>query len=213
MKEKMKEVSKTLDELKLKANNYLDKRSKCMKDIAYGMLEVINAVERAISVEITDRDIQEFMKKLKSILIKEIQQGGVLSAVAVCSDTAQLLTNNFGLQRGVFVKRVSFNNRNEGNFPDEYEKQILNNFKEMHKNNRLMETSENIEIIIEDESKYLRYLKPIFIQAECLNCHGSETDMRQETKELIAEKYPNDKALNYKLGDLRGAVSIKKVIE
>jgi hypothetical protein len=155
----------------------------------------------------------EFMKKLKSILIKEIQQGGVLSAVAVCSDTAQLLTNNFGLQRGVFVKRVSFNNRNEGNFPDEYEKQILNNFKEMHKNNILTETSENIEIIIEDESKYLRYLKPIFIQAECLNCHGSETDMRQETKELIAEKYPNDKALNYKLGDLRGAVSIKKIIE
>lgn len=155
----------------------------------------------------------EFMKKLKSILIKGIQQGGVLSAVAVCSDTAQLLTNNFGLQRGVFVKRVSFNNRNEGNFPDEYEKQILNNFKEMHKNNKLTETSENIEIIIEGESKYLRYLKPIFIQAECLNCHGSETDMLQETKELIAKKYPNDKAINYKLGDLRGAVSVKKVIE
>ena len=69
------------------------------------------------------------------------------------------------------------------------------------------------EIIIEDESKYLRYLRPIFIQAECLNCHGSEIDMQQETKELIAGKYPNDKAINYKLGDLRGAVSVKKVIE
>ncbi len=78
MKEKMKEVSKTLDELKLKANNYLDKRSKCMKDIAYGMLEVINAVERAISVEITDRDIQEFMKKLKYKVLLEVGIEGVM---------------------------------------------------------------------------------------------------------------------------------------
>ena len=155
----------------------------------------------------------EFMKELKGILIKEIQQGGVLSAVAVCSDTAQLLTNNFGLQRGVFVKRVSFNNRSESNFPDDYEKGILNKFTMMHKENNLTETSENIEIIFENGLKYLRYMKPIFIQAECLNCHGSETDMHQETKELIAEKYPKDKAINYKLGDLRGAVSLKKVVE
>jgi hypothetical protein len=155
----------------------------------------------------------EFMKELKGILIKEIQQGGVLRAVAVCSDTAQLLTNNFGLQRGVFVKRVSFNNRNESNFPDDYEKGILNKFAMMHKENNLTETFENIEIVSENGSKYLRYMKPIFIQAECLNCHGSETDMHQETKELIAEKYPKDKAINYKLGDLRGAVSLKKVVE
>ena len=78
MKEKMKEVSKTLDELKLKAKNYLDKRSKCMKDIAYGMIEVINAVEKAISVEITDRDIQEFMKKLKYKVLLEVGVEGVM---------------------------------------------------------------------------------------------------------------------------------------
>jgi hypothetical protein len=155
----------------------------------------------------------EFMKELKGILIKEIQQGGILSSVAVCSDTAQLLTNNFGLQRGVFVKRVSFNNRNENNFPDEYEKQILNKFQSMHKNNKLTETSENIEIIVDDDSKYLRYLKPILIQAECLNCHGSESEIPEDAKILIAKKYPNDKAIEYKLGDLRGAVSVKKVVE
>lgn len=155
----------------------------------------------------------EFMKELKSILIKEIQQGGISSAVSVCSDTAQLLTNNFGLQRGVFVRRVSFNNRSENNFPDEYEKHILNKFQEMYKNDKLTETSENIEIIFEDDAAHLRYLKPIFIQAECLNCHGGESDVQQETKDLIAKRYPNDKAINYQLGDLRGAVSVKKVVE
>lgn len=155
----------------------------------------------------------EFMKELKGILIEKIQQEGILSAVAVCSDTAQLLTNEFGLLRGVFVKRVSFNNRNPNNFPDDYEKGILNKFTMMHKKNNLTEASESIEIMFEDETKYLRYMKPIFIQAECLNCHGGEAEMQQQTRELIAEKYPNDKAIDYKLGDLRGAISIKKALE
>lgn len=155
----------------------------------------------------------EFMKELKGILIEKIQQEGILSAVAVCSDTAQLLTNEFGLLRGVFVKRVSFNNRNLNNFPDDYEKGILNKFTMMHKKNNLTEASESIEIMFEDETKYLRYMKPIFIQAECLNCHGGEAEMQQQTRELIAEKYPNDKAIDYKSGDLRGAISIKKALE
>ena len=154
----------------------------------------------------------EFMKELKGILIKEIQKGSVLNAVAICSDTAQMLTNNFGLQKGIFVKRVSFNNRNSNNFPDEYEKKILNTFSAMHKEGKLVETTEIIEIV-EEEAMYLRYMKPILIQAECLNCHGSGTDISPEIKKLISEKYPDDKAINYKVGDLRGAVSVKKVIE
>ena len=34
-----------------------------------------------------------------------------------------------------------------------------------------------------------------------------------EVKNLIAQNYPDDKAIGYKPGELRGAVSIKKVIE
>jgi hypothetical protein len=34
-----------------------------------------------------------------------------------------------------------------------------------------------------------------------------------EVKELIAVKYPHDKAVGYNSGDLRGAVSVKKIID
>ncbi len=70
----------------------------------------------------------DFMKDLKSILIKQMQTGGVLQAVSVCSDTAQVLTNNFGVERGIYIKRVSLKNRNPNNFPDDFEKRILNQF-------------------------------------------------------------------------------------
>jgi hypothetical protein len=155
----------------------------------------------------------EFMKTLKGILIKQIQTKGVVQAVSVCSDTAQVLTNNFGLQKGVFIRRVSFKNRNENNYPDDFEKKVLTRFELLKQNNELNDKTEHFEVVKEGEYTYLRYLKPILIQAECLNCHGSKNDMMPEVKELIAVKYPYDKAVGYNIGDLRGAVSVKKVIE
>jgi hypothetical protein len=155
----------------------------------------------------------EFMKDLKGVLITQIQANGVLQAVSVCSDTAQVLTNNFGVNKGVFIKRVSFKNRNKNNFPDDFEKKVLNKFEMLHQNKELNNETEHTEIVQEGEFKYLRYMKPILVQAECLNCHGGETDIMPEVKQHIAQEYSNDKAVGYKIGDLRGAVSLKKVME
>lgn len=171
-------------------------------------------------VEVSEQEIAgmrttatEFMKDLKGVLISQIQTNGVLQAVSVCSDTAQVLTNNFGLQKGVYIRRVSFKNRNENNYPDDFEKKVLSKFELLHQNKELNNETEYAEIIQEGEFKYLRYVKPILVQAECLNCHGSETDIMPEVKQLIVQEYSNDKAIGYKVGDLRGAVSLKKVIE
>lgn len=156
----------------------------------------------------------EFMKTLKGVLINQMQTGGVVQAVSVCSDTAQVLTNNFGLQKGVYIRRVSLKNRNPNNYPDEFEKRILNQFELLKQNNELNEKTEYFEVVKEDEFTYLRYLKPILVQAECLNCHGDPaTNMMGDVKELIAQQYPDDKAVGYSIGDLRGAVSVKKAME
>jgi len=155
----------------------------------------------------------DFMKELKGVLINQIQTKGVMHAVSVCSDTAQVLTDNFGVQKGVFIRRVSFKNRNENNFPDNFEKRILNKFELLHQNNELNSETEYMEIVQEGEFKYLRYLKPILVQAECLNCHGGENDIMPEVKQLISLEYADDKAFGYMIGDIRGAVSLKKIIE
>jgi hypothetical protein len=155
----------------------------------------------------------DFMKELKSILIEQMQSGGVLKAVSVCSDTAQVLTNKFGMERGIYIKRVSLKNRNPNDYPDNFEKRILNQFELLQQNKELNNKTEFAEVITEGSYKYLRYLKPIIVQAECLSCHGNQTDIMSDVKNLIAQNYPDDKAVGYKPGDLRGAVSIKKIME
>ena len=90
---------------------------------------------------------------------------------------------------------------------------MLNKFELLKQNNELDSETEFAEITAEGDYKYLRYLKPIVIQAECLNCHGNRENMISNVKDLIAQKYPRDKATGYNVGDLRGAVSIKTSIE
>ena len=155
----------------------------------------------------------EFMGRLKGILISQIKSGGVISAVAVCSDTAQVLTNDFGLMKGLYIKRVSFKNRNKNNVPDKFEERVLKQFEVLKSTDKLAPGTEHFEIIKENDYKYLRYMKPIKIGEACLKCHGNEEKISAEVKELIVKKYPDDKAVGYKNGDLRGAVSIKKLIK
>lgn len=157
------------------------------------------------------KNANEFMSVLKDVLVSEIQQNGLVAAFSVCSDTAQVMTNNYSIEKGIFIKRVSFNYRNGNNSPDLFETQGLSFFQSILKEGRLDSLSEYYSIVEENDVKYLRYMKPILVQAPCLNCHGMETQIMPEVLSLIKNRYKNDKAKNYQIGELRGAVSIQKV--
>lgn len=158
-------------------------------------------------------EAKAFMDSLKAVLVQKIQTEGIVSAVNVCSDTAQVLTQNYARAKNLSIKRVSFKNRNPKNVPDEYETKVLKKFEELVASGKLTPEVEHIEVVTENSAKKVRFLKPIVIQAECLNCHGQEAQILPDVRNIIASKYPQDKAINYNLGELRGAISIQKVIE
>ena len=153
----------------------------------------------------------EFMSGLRNILVGQIQKNGLVAAVSVCSDSAQVLTNNFSVEKGIYIKRVSFNNRNANNTPDDFESEGLNYFQQILDKGNLDTISEYFKVIEENDVEYLRYMKPILLQAPCLNCHGPEEQIMPEVLHVINNLYEDDKAVNYQIGDLRGAVSIQKV--
>lgn len=158
------------------------------------------------------QDAKEFMESLKSILVKEMQTNGIVAAVSVCSDTAQILTNNYGVNKGIYIKRVSFKNRNPNNQPDGFESKALEYFEELKSSGKLTEATEYFEVIEEDGIQYVRYMKPIILQPPCLGCHGAVENIGPEVKAILNNKYPDDKAVGYQMDDLRGAVSIQKTL-
>jgi hypothetical protein len=152
----------------------------------------------------------DFMIELKSVLQKNMKEGGPLMAVAVCADTAQLLTNKYAGNKNLIIKRVSLKNRNPKNVPDNFEEQILNTFENLSANGKLTPETEVIKMTTENGTDMIRFMKPIIIESNCLLCHGQSSEILPQVAEIIKNNYPYDKAIGYKIGDLRGAISISK---
>ena len=157
-------------------------------------------------------DAKQFMESLKTVLVKEMQTNGIVAAVSVCSDTAQVLTNNYGVNKGIYIKRVSFKYRNANNQPDEFETKALKYFDELRSSDKLTDTTEYFEVVDKEGVKNVRYMKPIIVQAPCLGCHGAVENIGIDVKAILNSKYPEDKATGYQMDDLRGAVSIQKTL-
>ncbi len=91
------------------------------------------------------------------------------------------------------MQTVSDRARNPLNQADIYEMKAINHFK----NNPLSDEYFN------KENSFYQYATPLKIEKKCLKCHGK----KENAPKFIAKKY--DKAYDYKIGDIRGIISIK----
>lgn len=53
-------------------------------------------------------------------------------------------------------------------------------------------------------------MKPIMVQSKCLLCHGLSDQIPESIRITLKQRYPFDRAIGYKAGELRGAGSIKQ---
>lgn len=147
--------------------------------------------------------IEIFQKTLKGELMTAMQNGGPIAAVEICNEKAPQISEKINLEEGVIISRTSLKVRNPLNEPDVWEKQTLEAF-ELRKKN-----GESLDVL--KASKYdgdvFTYLKPIPMMGMCATCHGSNIAKPLYTH--IQKFYPNDKAIGFKPGDIRGAFIVK----
>lgn len=156
---------------------------------------------------------QKFSEQLGGTLKQQIQTGGVESAISVCKQIAPALAAEYSTDKKT-VKRVSNKSRNAiQGIPDAWEKATLERFQTAINANQENQNLEFSEVVTENNHRYFRYAKGIRVQALCLKCHGQEQDISPNVKKLLSEHYPDDHATGYKVGDLRGAISIKTQLD
>lgn len=147
---------------------------------------------------------------LKGELKSAMQQGSVEDAITVCNVSAMKLTDSIAKNSSfnVSIKRTSDKVRNPKNSPDEYEKMALDLFHEL--NNNEDELPEfYIQKITEDDMVQYNFYKPMIMDNLCLICHGEENARAPSASKMIKKLYPDDQAIGYKEGDLRGLIRIK----
>ena len=126
-----------------------------------------------------------------------------LSAAGFCTSKATSITNevNAKLPNYAKVRRTSLKLRNNtNNTADALDKKVMDAYVAAIEAKTF--TPKDIKVI--EEGNVTRVYKPLVTKAVCLKCHGSTVS--KEIKEVISAAYPNDKAMNFKEGSLRGVI-------
>ncbi len=142
-------------------------------------------------------------KTLLQNVTNAIREGGPAYAVEFCNTKAGLLTDSVGKAAGSSIHRVTDKPRNGANIlAGTAETRLFGQIRDSLENNGTLLP----HYLLEDEKGGIVYYKPIVLgMPACLQCHGSPgKDIEEATLQKIKEKYPNDAATGYSLGQLRG---------
>jgi hypothetical protein len=136
---------------------------------------------------------------LSSNLMRAIEESGVEGAIDFCHIAALPLTDSVGINHQVSIKRVASKYRNPSNAPDGWESELLEYYAQLDKK----DLSQDSLITLPNGEKV--YTKPIILQGACIQCHGEiGKDIDLANYRAILKKYPEDKAVGFSPGDLRG---------
>jgi hypothetical protein len=144
-------------------------------------------------------------KQLKTRLLATMGEGGPTAAIAVCADEAQQIGRDLHAETGVRVGRASLKLRN----PDNAGPPWVRSWLEQH-GERAAEGVDGTSTVDEGNA---RVILPIAIEGVCLNCHGSIDQLDPAVRTAVEERYPDDQAVGYAEGDLRGALWAERSVQ
>lgn len=171
--------------------------------IAAPTLEEETAEARTLANQL----IQELGAELK----QQLSSVGPAGAIGVCKDLAPTLAGKLSRQTGYRVSRVSLKPRNAMiGQPDPWEQRGMLQFDQRLSLGETADGMERVEFVDEPQGRYFRYLRALPTQPLCVSCHGDTSALGEDVRARLSSEYPKDKAVGYKAGTIRGAVSIKK---
>lgn len=155
----------------------------------------------------------QLLAQIRGEVTKEMEQGGPLRSVIVCKYSVPEITSSLSRKTGMRVSRVTLKARNPAlASPDPWEQRVLMDFDRRAAKGEKAENLEYSEIVAEPQGRFLRYMKAIPVAPVCMTCHGPGDTLTDAIKAQIATEYPHDKATGYSVGQVRGAVTVKRAL-
>ncbi|OYY60407.1 MAG: hypothetical protein B7Y51_11840 [Burkholderiales bacterium 28-67-8] len=148
--------------------------------------------------------------KLLQVLTDAIAKSGAADAVTVCQDVAPKMAKVASEQSGWQIRRVSLRNRNPKAVPDAWERETLEDFDRRAAAGEPAASLERTTVQTVDGKALQRYMRALPTQGMCLSCHGSADQLAPGVAERLKALYPEDRAVGYSLGQIRGAMTLKR---
>ncbi len=156
------------------------------------------AETEAEAVERAKRAAKRLGATLKGRLSEAMEEGGPAQAIGVCAEEAQELTRRIAEETGVGVGRSSLRLRNPPNRGPGWVRAWL----EAQGERQAAGVEPSVEVI-DGEA---RFVAPITVEGLCVTCHGPREAVPEAVRDVLGARYPNDQAVGYAPGDLRGAI-------
>ena len=152
----------------------------------------------------TSRDATaRFQQELSGRLMAAMAAGGPVEAITVCSEEAPEIAARLSAELGAQVGRTALRLRSPANAPDSAQRAVLEQFVRVVRAGAT-ELPEHFAVSPDGGAFYM---KAIVTQPPCLVCHGDA--VAAPIREAIAEHYPEDRAVGFAVGDVRGSFVIE----
>lgn len=155
---------------------------------------------RAVIQRLTDT----MMRHLEETLAEQ----GPAGATQVCRQLAPEIGAAIAAETGWEIRRTAFRVRNPDNRPNEQELAVLRGYQARVAAGQSMAAMETIQLVVRDGRTHVHYMRAVPTYDTCLACHGA--NLAPEVAAAIAQSYPEDEAVGFAEGDLRGAMSLYK---
>jgi hypothetical protein len=125
-----------------------------------------------------------------------MQRGGAEGAVRVCHLEAASVAQQVARKQGIAAGRTSHRLRNPTNAPRSWAAPIVAS----HAGKPIA----GVDGVVVDLGDRIGLLRPIGFRATCAGCHGPREQLAPAVVKELGERYPNDQAVGFKEGDIRG---------
>lgn len=147
--------------------------------------------------------VNDLKSSLQKELSHQIKNNGIVSAIPFCHTNVKSIAKDSANERfdKYLFGRTSHKIRNDQNAPKDWMLPIIESFKNTTFNN---EKTKDYQVLGKLENGKQYYAEPLFVQAQCLSCHGE--NLNKEVADKINLFYPKDKAIGFKQGEFRGII-------
>ena len=174
--------------------------------LAHGMTRLKSSVHELLTVT-SERNFAKdaaskvglFKAALGAELKAALKAGGPAKAISVCAEKAPEIAAKMS-DDTLSIRRVGTRVRNaKTNTPTHAMNAVMKGL--------TPDKSVHLGVIDGKETA----VHGLFIQNPvCLSCHGPKGSLAPEVTAALAEQYPDDAAVGYAMGDLRGAVVVER---
>lgn len=142
---------------------------------------------------------------LSGQLQQAMKSGGVQEAVSVCQLAANPIVDSLSKVHQAEIRRTALRVRNPNNTATEAERGIL----QVYQSELEKKATPQPQLIALGNGQ-MAFYAPIMAADLCLKCHGTVGEtIQEEDYAHIQELYPDDQAIGFQAGDLRGIWSIR----